>query len=148
MKSPFNPFKPEDILRKAGLKATPIRLALLNVLAKQQEPMAIPEFVQALPKGLADKVTVYRAMESFVEHGLVKPVNLRHGHMDYESALTPDHHHLVCLSCGRMEDFEDCDMEPLIKRVLKKHPNFASIQDHSLELFGFCLKCQAKQAKK
>lgn len=136
----------QQALRHAGLKNTPIRLALLEILAKQTEPIGVHEMVELLPSGMADKVTVYRAIESFVKHGLAKPVNLRHGHMDYESALLPDHHHIVCTSCGKTEDFDSCEIEPLIKRVLKKHPEFARIQDHALELFGTCARCVKKSA--
>jgi len=144
MKSPTSSDKLSEALRSRGLKATPIRLALLEELEKQTEPLSIDELISKLPKS-TDKVTVYRAMESFVEHGLARQVNLRHGHADYESALLPDHHHLVCTTCGRMEDFEDCGIDKLVKNVLAEHPNFASVQDHALEFFGTCKKCALKK---
>ena len=131
-----------NLLKERRLKATPIRLALLHVLEAMHEPLGIHELIDQLPKGIkADKVTVYRAIEAFIETGLVRQVNMRHGHTDYEFALVPDHHHLVCTSCGRMEEFEECDIEHISKTVLRKHPNFVSIQDHALELFGLCKKC-------
>ena len=130
------------LLKERALKATPVLLALLRVLAETHEPMSIPELVAHLPKERkADTVTVYRAIEAFIETGLVRQIHLRHGHMDYEFALHPDHHHLVCTHCGRMEEFADCDMDALVKTVLKQHPSFASIQEHALELFGVCMAC-------
>ena len=134
-----------DVLRSHGLKATPIRLALLRVLEANHEPESIQEIAKRLPKGLADQVTIYRAMESFVEKGIAREVNLRHGHVDYESAFHSDHHHLVCTSCGRMEDFDGCEVDSLVKKVLKKHPKFSSVQDHALELFGTCKACETRR---
>ena len=130
------------LLKERALKVTPVRLALLRVLAETHEPMGIPELVARLPKERkADKVTVYRAIEAFIETGLVRQIHLRHGHMDYEFALHPEHHHLVCTHCGHMEEFADCDMDAFTKTVLKQHPSFASIQEHTLELFGVCTAC-------
>ena len=131
-------------IRAKHLKVTPIRLALLECLEQLQKPISIQELVELLPTGLADQVTVYRAMQSFVKAGLAREVNLRHGHVDYESASSSDHHHLVCTSCGRVEDFEECGMDELIRDVLKKHPEFSQVQEHALELFGTCKSCKKK----
>jgi Fur family ferric uptake transcriptional regulator len=128
-------------LRRNGLRVTPGRLAVLEVLEGLKEPASAGEIADMMGKGSVDRVTVYRTLEAFVAGGLAREVHLRHGHVDYESTQTSDHHHLVCSSCGYSEDFEGCEVDDLVKATLKKHPRFARVDDHSFELFGRCTRC-------
>lgn len=133
----FNSF-----LRSAGLKATPGRLALLEVLYSAKSPRSIAKIMRELG-GKIDRVTAYRALAAMEKTGLVRKVNLEHGHADYELALD-DHHHLVCTACGRLEDFGGCDLRGLERKALKQSKYFAEIRQHSLEFFGLCKACAAK----
>lgn len=129
----------KSFLRSARLKATPGRLALLEVLQKSKKPQGITKIMRALGKNM-NRVTVYRALAAMEKAGLVRTVNLEHGHADYELALD-DHHHLVCTRCGRIEDFDDCGLDKMARKVAKDSKDFARVDRHSLELFGLCKNC-------
>lgn len=131
------------MLRKSGHKATPGRLSLLELLATADHPLAIHEIVEAA-QGSLNQATIYRALESLLEVGIVRRVDMQHAHAHYELAEgAKHHHHLICKHCGRVEDVEHCDVSAIEAAVLKKSKSFASIQTHSLEFFGLCKKCTA-----
>jgi Fe2+ or Zn2+ uptake regulation protein len=71
--------------------------------------------------------------------GLLRKVYLQGKSDLFESALH-HHHHIVCTSCGTIEDFELCDLEKTTNHILSKS-SFSSITSHTLELFGVCKKC-------
>jgi Fe2+ or Zn2+ uptake regulation protein len=128
-------------LQSKGLRATSQRLELLQILTEAGKPMGIAE-LQELSKGeVMDTATFYRGLETFTEAGLVRKVNLRHGHMDYEITHEGDHHHhVVCQKCGEIESFDWCPDNTLRNQILK-NTSFSSIDDHALEFFGLCKKC-------
>ena len=133
------------LLRESGYKATPGRLSLLQVLAKADFPLTPQEIVEELG-GKINQATIYRALESLVEVGVVRRTDMQHAHAHYElSTGAKHHHHLICKTCGRVEDVERCDVSEIERTVLKKSKLFAMIQDHSLEFFGRCKKCQNKK---
>jgi Fur family ferric uptake transcriptional regulator len=130
------------LLRTHALKATPQRLQVLSLLAAQKKPVSIAELQESAGRDSIDAVTLYRSLDTFVEKSLVRPVDLRHGHVDYELISEPTHHHhLVCEKCGAIEDFEWCPDSVLEKKILKQTAKFAKLSDHSLEFFGLCKKC-------
>lgn len=135
----FNSF-----LHSAGLKVTSGRLALLEVLHKSKKPQSIAKVMSALNKKI-NRVTAYRALDALEKAGIVRTVNLGHSHADYELALD-DHHHIVCTACGRIEDFGDCGLDRLARKVANDSKDFARVDRHSLELFGVCKTCTTKEA--
>ena len=137
----------KDLIRKAGHKATPGRLAILDVLQKSKKPISIQELSKGLKGREIDQVTIYRNLDLLQKIGLVRKVDLRHGHSDYEFAGREDHHHLTCLSCGKMKDVLGCDLGPIIKKALRNNRDFAGISEHSLELFGLCRNCAPRKGK-
>lgn len=130
-----------ELLRKAGYKATPGRVALLKLLKASKEPVSIQEILKKAGKVAGDQATVYRILEVLEKIGAVKQVNLRHGHTDYEFTDPKDHHHLVCIKCKKVEDFTGCGTEEVAARALKQVKSFSKITQHSLEFFGICKKC-------
>ncbi len=130
----------KKILREAKLKVTPARLATLAALSKSSRPMTAEEIHVKVGKSGIDPVTIYRTLASFEAHTLVKRVDLHRDAVHFELA-DPHHHHIVCTSCGAMEDFDVCDVEAIGKKILRHSSNFKTIQEHSLELFGLCKKC-------
>ncbi len=133
------------LLRESGHKATPGRLSLLQVLHAADTPLNIPEILKRL-KGGINQATVYRALESLSDVGMVRRVDMQHAHAHYELAVgNKHHHHLICKYCGKIEDVEHCDVNAIEATVLKKSTSFATIQSHSLEFFGLCKKCALKK---
>ncbi len=133
----------KEVLRQGGYKATPGRVLLLSVLFGEQKPVTV-SYLEKKLKNAVDRVTLYRALESMVASGVVREVDFRHGHAHYElQVLRPHHHHIVCTSCGLVEDV-DCNTEPFVKQVAKKAKKFSAIDDHSMEFFGICKACAAR----
>ena len=134
------------LLYDAGYKTTPGRLAILELLEKSKKPLGIAKITRGLRGKKLDPVTVYRVLDVLEKVGLVRKVDLRHGHADYEFAATDDHHHLVCVRCGRIEDFKGCDLDSLARKAIRDSNKFAKITQHSLEFFGTCKVCAGKKA--
>ncbi len=131
------------MLTKHKLKVTKPRLAVLAVFEKSPSPVSAQEIAEQLKSGTADPVTIYRVLETFIEKGVIRQVNLRHNHVDYELSEDNDHHHIICLTCGLVEDFQGCGADALAKNVLKQSTNFTTVKEHAIELFGECKKCAA-----
>jgi Fur family ferric uptake transcriptional regulator len=133
----------EALLKKHGHKITQTRLLVLDIFSKNKSPLSA-EQVQAKATKITkvDSVTIYRSLASFEKSGILKKVNLLTGTIFFERA-DDHHHHVVCTECGHIEDFKDCSIGGMIKKVLQSSPNFSTIKDHSVELFGVCNICSA-----
>jgi Fur family ferric uptake transcriptional regulator len=131
-------------LRKASLKVTPGRLLILSVLSKSPcRPLDAKSIAKIVKESGLDLATVYRTLATFESKFLIKRVNTKLGGINYE--LSNHHHdHLVCIDCGILEPFTNCNLNKLTARVLKKSHQFKQINDHSLELLGICKTCATK----
>ncbi len=129
------------LLRSASLRATNHRIAVLTQMNTAHTPLSVEEIHSALKHTSIDRVTIYRTLQSFATAHLVREVDLKRGHVLYELYDDHDHHHLVCTTCGKTEDFTGCDIESLASRALRYSKSFTSITEHSLELFGTCTSC-------
>lgn len=130
------------ILRKAGLKATPTRLAILAVIKKSKNPLSAQEIIEQLGKGF-DQTTVYRFMKKLQAKSIIRQIDFRQNHAHFEFFDTDDHHHLVCVHCGRIEDISGCGVEEMYTSILEKTRGFAEVRQHSLEFYGVCKNCIA-----
>lgn len=136
-------------LKENGERITTVRRALIQILSKDHQPISVQEILQKLKERsiIANKTTVYRQLETLLKYNFVHEVRLSDRSVLYELANGKDHHHhLVCLGCGSIEDvsFRD-DLERQEKNIIKSK-KFKIIR-HSLEFFGWCLKCQKKYGK-
>jgi Fur family ferric uptake transcriptional regulator len=139
---PWEISQESDELRRAGLKVTLPRLKILRMLAgRDREHLAAEEVYQRLHAegediGLA---TVYRVLTQFAEAGIV----IRH-HFDGDRAVFElntgiQHDHLVCVECGRVEEFKD-------RVIQQRQADVAAVagyelMSHSLILYGCCPDC-------
>ena len=129
-------------LRSAGFKATPGRLALLRLLSNSHKPLTVEEIFDA---GIdADQATIYRSLKDLKGANIVRQVDLQHRHAHYELANINEHHHLICLSCGKIEDVHHCGIEAMENTVLRSSKHFAEIRQHTLEFYGICKSCAAR----
>lgn len=132
-------------LKKAGLKVTIPRLKILEIMEKaKQHHMSAEDIYRILLEsgeeiGLA---TVYRVLTQFEEAGLVKRHNFEGGQSVFELDHGEHHDHLVCVRCGRVEEFVDEVIEKRQREIAQK-AGF-SITDHSLNIYGACGKCQER----
>lgn len=84
--------------------------------------------------------TVYRVLTQFEAAGIVTRHHFEGGHSIFELESGEHHDHLVCISCGKVEEFHDETIEQR-QRELAKELGF-TLTDHSLNLYGKCPDCQ------
>jgi len=134
---------PGGLLRGAGLRRTSPRVSVLSYICNARYPFSIKELREKFPR--IDLVTLYRMMGDFGKAGIVTRVELGSGRAMFELNDGKDHHHIVCTSCERIEDFSDTEHERLVGRVLKRSRAFSRLTGHSFELYGLCNSCVKSQ---
>lgn len=128
----------QKLLQTKGLKSTSARLALLDLLEKQSDPLDVLTIVHKLNQQ-ADQATIYRILDLLTEKGLINRLEFGEGKYRYELPKS-HHHHLICQSCGRIEDVEGNFVEEIEKEI--RNTKGFLIKSHSLEFFGLCRNCQ------
>jgi Fur family ferric uptake transcriptional regulator len=128
-------------LKTIGLKATAPRLRILELFEKSAVRHLSAEDVyrllmkEGLDVGLA---TVYRVLTQFEQAGLLQRHHFESGKAVFELNDSKHHDHLVCMQCGRVEEFYDAEIEKRQGRIAKER-GFV-IRDHSLALYADCTK--------
>lgn len=128
------------MLRKAGYKATPTRIAVVTLLQKSKKPLS-PQAVIEHTGNIMDQATVYRILKTLKKIGMIRQIDFRHNHPHYELTDQKDHHHLICLCCGLSEEIIGCEVDSMKQSVLRQAKKFSAIQDHALEFYGTCKEC-------
>ncbi len=128
------------VLRKSGYKATPARLAVLSIIKQSKNPLSAQGVIEKLKPDF-DQATVYRTFKNLKESGIIRQIDLRHNHAHYEIANDKEHHHLVCIRCGRIEDVQKCGVEDMHSLILRSSKYFSEIRQHALEFYGICKSC-------
>jgi Fur family ferric uptake transcriptional regulator len=131
------------LIRKDGHRLTNQRKQILTLIGTT--PQSIGDLMNQIEqeKLSVDKATVYRALDWFVEMGIVGKTKFQDGVTKYERVTNDSHHHhLVCNSCGSIEDIP-LNEQALMKEV-KYHSQF-KVLGHSLEFFGVCHMCQQRK---
>lgn len=132
-----------ELLRGAGYRATPGKIALLALLETARHPLTIAEIADQLTDK-KDETTLYRSLDAFVQSGIIRRVNFNDRSARYEwNVGAQHHHHIVCEECGKIEDVHTC-VTDLEKSVLRSSKLFGQIRSHSVEFFGVCVACQKK----
>jgi len=133
-------------LRKAGLKVTLPRVKILDILeTSNQRHHSAEDVYKALLEtgediGLA---TVYRVLTQFETAGLVKRHHFEGGQSVFELNEGSHHDHILCVKCGRVDEFVD--------EVIEKHQKAIAAElgyemtDHCLYMYGICSACRDKK---
>lgn len=132
-------------LKKAGLKVTLPRVKILEILENARARHLSAEDIYKILIETGEDVglaTVYRVLTQFEEARLVVRHNFSEGHSVFELDSGAHHDHLVCVRCGRVEEFIDNVIEKRQQQVAE-HAGF-SITDHSLNIYGICGGCQLR----
>jgi len=130
----------KEVLQRRGLRATRHRLRIYEVLHAASRPLSIVSIIERLGTARIDHVTVYRTLEAFERAGMAARVEFGKGRAFFELALRDHHHHLVCDSCGDVEDVH-VPHRTLEQQALRGSRRFSSISSHTMEFFGTCAKC-------
>lgn len=130
-----------DELKSNGLKATLPRLKILDVFQRGTlRHMTAEDIYRVLLEERSDigLATVYRVLTQFEQAGILSRGHFESGKAVYELNEGQHHDHLVCLDCGRVEEFFDAEIEKRQQKVAAAK-GFA-IADHALSLYAHCTK--------
>lgn len=141
--------KLRERIKDKKYKLTTQRQTILLTFIEAEEKHLSAEDVYILVKknnpdiGLA---TIYRTLDLFTELDLVKRLDFGDGRNRYElnnDELSHFHHHLICIDCGCVKEFED-DMLETLESIIAKKLNFHTT-DHQLKVYGYCSDCYEKR---
>ena len=131
-----------DELKHSGLKATLPRIKVLEVFQKaSQRHMSAEDVYKVLLAEDADVglATVYRVLMQFEQAGILSRTHFETGKAVFELNEGKHHDHLVCVDCGRVEEFYDAEIERRQQEIAKQRGY--ELQDHSLALYVVCDRC-------
>ncbi len=135
-----------QFLREKGLKVTNQRIGVLEALSDHEDSHLTAEEIYdevrvKYPEiGLA---TVYRTIQLLLGLQVIDQINLDDGCVRYEMRARDGqhhHHHLICLSCGKVVSFNGDLLETLEEHI--RDTNGFQVVDHKVQLFGYCKECQ------
>lgn len=132
-------------LQRVGLKATLPRMKILNFLENSKvRHMSAEDVYKAMLEsgeevGLA---TVYRVLTQFEAAGLVSRHHFEGGQSVFEIDQGQHHDHILCVKCGRVDEFIDNTIEERQRKIAAEKGY--TMTDHSLYIYGICPKCQEK----
>jgi len=129
------------LLKEKGLKVTPQRLAIINFLKNTKEHPSAETIYKKLSSDFPTMslATVYKTLEMLKNIGLIQEINVGEGSFRYD-ANTSSHSHVICLSCGKVEDLEDLQLKNVLEEA-KKHTEYDLVEQR-LYFYGYCPTCQ------
>lgn len=138
-----------DELKSSGLKATLPRLRIMEIFQKSPvRHLTAEDVFKALLNEGSDigLATVYRVLMQFEQAGILVRSHFESGKSVFELNEGHHHDHLVCLSCGRVEEFFDPEIEAR-QRAVAEGRGF-ELHEHTLALYAVCTKtdCEHRPA--
>ena len=136
----------ETKLRKAGLRRTPVRVSVIELLGRSGRPMSVPQILGKL-KGV-DTVTVYRTLGTFVGKRLVHRIRGEDRTWMYalggaDDAPQHKHPHFVCGECGKVECLEQAEIPRGFVQSLGVGAEYA-VSHPEVVLHGVCPRCNGR----
>jgi len=137
----------EQALRERGLKSTAQRDDIARAFFGAGEHLSVEELHAAVKKvnPRVGYATVYRTLKLLKECGLLSERHFDDGSARYEVAGEHHHDHFICESCGKIDEFENDEIERMQQLVARKLG--ATLRRHKLELYGLCADCRAKSSR-
>ena len=136
-------------LKKAGLKITLPRMKILEMLENSPtRHLSAEDVYKALLESGEDigLATVYRVLTQFEAAGLVARHHFEGGHSVFELNQGMHHDHILCVRCGRVDEFMDETIEKR-QRAIAQQAGY-EITDHSLYIYGICAACRERGEQK
>jgi len=129
-------------LSAAGMRVTNQRALILEIIRQEKGHLDADEvYRQAREKQHRLSLsTVYRTLQTFKRLGLVEECHFDESHHHYEVKPSTEHHHLVCLGCGKVIEFQ----YPLTRYVKRNVPEARDFEivDTKIRMTGYCSKCR------
>lgn len=140
----------KQLLKENGLKFTIQREVILETLYNSDEhltPEALHHLIQEkhpdLNTGIA---TVYRTLSLLEDSDMVTSLSFGAQGKKYELGAKDHHDHLICTQCGDITEFVDEEIEERQKKIAEALG--FKMQEHSMQIYGICKKCQEKSSNK
>lgn len=133
-------------LKKAGLKVTLPRMKILEILDEGDARHFSAEDVYKQLLDAGEEIglaTVYRVLTQFESAGLVNRHHFEGGHSVFELNRGPHHDHILCVRCGKVDEFVDETIEELQEAIAERAGY--RMTDHSLYIYGVCKDCQQQE---
>lgn len=131
-------------LKNVGLKVTTPRMKILQILEKQldERHLTAEKLYRILLNENEDigLATVYRVLTQFEAAGLVTRHHFEGGNSIFELATGTHHDHILCMKCGKVDEFTDEVIERRQKEIALDLGY--ELTDHGLYLYGFCPGCK------
>jgi len=128
------------ILKAAGLRRTPGRTEIIELLLQAEQPLTQEEITTKLSTDSLDKVTVYRALDAFLSVGIVHRIETGNRVWRYAVCSCGSrkhcHPHFICKSCGRVECLTGVKM-PIVTEI---KPGY-QVEEQETYVKGLCVEC-------
>jgi len=133
------------LLRRAGLRVTPQRTLLLEIIRESEEHLDADE-IYRLARNRHPRIslsTVYRTLSLLKDMGLVRELDFDQDHRHYELCDSGEykHYHLYCLDCGKIIEFESPLVTELAEQLAQEHD--FEITDCRVTVAGYCSRCRS-----
>ena len=128
-------------LELRGHRVTASRRRVLEALVAAPAHFTVEDVTRFAPG--VGRATVFRTMKLLQDLNVVCRVLMEDGSLHYRLSTRGHHHHLVCRSCGRVEDFANCDVSSLVRQLARATEY--EIEGHWLEIYGRCASCRTPE---
>src|SRR5205809_2076066 len=134
-------------LGEAGRKTTPARARVVAAILRRKAPFTADELTREVARSGVGRATVFRTLDLLVSIGALSRVHgIEEGGrcVRYTPCAPAHHHHLVCRSCGAVEDFDLAGLNTKLARIATAR-GYAAL-GHTLEVAGICSACRGRHA--
>jgi Fur family transcriptional regulator, ferric uptake regulator len=132
----------QDALDEAGYRLTEARRSIADLIAARSGHFTAADLVaDARTRRLGiGRATIFRTLDVLADLHAVERLDLPTGDHAYVACERAHHHHVVCSNCGASRDIDDAGWRAVVRDIERR--TGYRIDDHRLELFGFCANCQ------
>ena len=135
----------QQLLKSAGLRMTGQRTLILDIISQGKEHLDADE-VYRLARERQPNLslsTVYRNLQLLKRLGLVEELHFDQSHHHYEAKPKAEHHHLVCLGCGKVVEF-GCELSQRMRQEIARKKGF-EVTGVEVHMTGYCASCRRKK---
>jgi Fur family ferric uptake transcriptional regulator len=129
------------IIQRLGLRGhriTASRRRVFEAVVAAPAHFTVEDLFPLAPR--VGRATLFRTMKLLLDLNVVCRVRMEDGSLHYRLSTRGHHHHLVCRTCGRVEDFATCDVASLVDDLSRN--TAYEIEGHWLEVYGRCASCR------
>ncbi len=134
-----------QVLKSAGARLTSQRALILDIIRQRQGHLDADEIYQQAHRKQPriNLSTVYRTLRKLKELGLVDELHFDEAHHHYELKQPAEHHHLVCVECGKVIEFS-CNLCPEMREEIARQKDF-EVTGAEVHMTGLCAECRQKK---